>query len=872
MFGWLRKKLGLPSRNEKIIRAMQSKVLEIASFESDLQKLSDEQLAQKTVEFRDRLAAGVDLDDLMTEAYACVRESSCRFLRTGNGTPMRHFDVQMIGGMVLNQGGIAEMVTGEGKTLVATLPTYLNALPALGVHVVTVNDYLAKRDAGWMRPVFEGLGMTVGSIQANMDNPERLDAYGCDITYGTNNEFGFDYLRDNMKIRPEDQVQKRRHFALVDEVDSILVDEARTPLIISGPAEKSGDLYHKADSVVRKLKINEHFEVKEKEQSVFLTEEGIDVAEKLVGVESFYTPGNMNWPHHLEQALKAHHLHKRDVDYVAKDGEITIVDEFTGRLMDGRRWSDGLHQAVEAKEGLKIKDENQTLATITFQNFFRLYGKLAGMTGTAMTEADEFREIYGLEVVAIPTNKPIQREDLTDVVYRTKNEKWNALTDEIFEVQNSGRPCLVGTASIEASELLSSRLERRGIKHNVLNAKHHQREAEIIAEAGQPGKVTIATNMAGRGTDIVLGEGVREFGGLMVIGSERHESRRIDNQLRGRCGRQGDPGRSLFFLSLEDDLMRIFASERVSGLLKRFGMDEGIDISHPMVTRAIERAQKKVEERNFEIRKNLLEYDGVMDQQRKLIYKIRHRILMSEGLEDLVVEHLGDAVRSYGGSLLHQEGDASAGQEKVLAEWIHERFGIELTPDLVETADLDRIVEATATAYAQMLVDKKAEFGEQFISILHYIMLRALDEKWKDHLRDMDHLRAGIGMRSYAQVDPKLEYKREGFNLFSGMLQALKEEYSSLIPRIRIRIDEDEAERSLASTWQGGATVSGEQVQKQFEDHGRRQAQGIDASKSKSGPVKPIVNEQPKVGRNEECPCGSGKKYKKCHGRVETTG
>ncbi|MEM7263686.1 MAG: preprotein translocase subunit SecA, partial [Planctomycetota bacterium] len=577
------------SANDRALKPLWANVERINGLESEIEKLSDEQLKGKTVEFRERLAKGETLDDLLCEAFACVRESSRRFMRTATGVAMRHFDVQLIGGMVLHSGAIAEMTTGEGKTLVATAPAYLNALPETGVHVVTVNDYLARRDADWMRPVFEGLGLTVGVIQSEMSSQERLENYNCDITYGTNNEFGFDYLRDNMKVRPEEQCQKRRAYAIIDEVDSILVDEARTPLIISGPAEHTTDKYYKADDVVRKLERDTDFEVKEKDNSVLLTEDGIEKAEKLVGVDSFYTPVNMAWPHHIEQALRAHHLHKKDVHYVVKDGEIVIVDEFTGRLMDGRRWSDGLHQAVEAKEGLKIKQENQTLATITFQNFFRLYDKISGMTGTAMTEAGEFAQIYGLGVTAIPTNRELRRESLPDIVYRTKGEKWKAIADRIAEINETGRPILVGTISIEDSELLAGMLKRRGVKHNVLNAKYHEQEAEIISNAGQPGAVTIATNMAGRGTDIVLGDGIKEKGGLFVLGAERHESRRIDNQLRGRCGRQGDPGTSQFFLSLEDDLMRIFASEKVSALLERFGMTDGVDITHPMVTRAIQR-------------------------------------------------------------------------------------------------------------------------------------------------------------------------------------------------------------------------------------------------------------------------------------------
>ena len=855
----------VPSRNEKIIKDLLPLVAKINDLEPRFEALGDDQLRGLTADLRSRLEAGEALDDLLPEAYAAVRESSRRNLKTGTGVAMRHYDVQLIGGIVLNHGGIAEMRTGEGKTLVATLPAYLNALPGKGVHVVTVNDYLAKRDADWMRPVFEALGMTVGAIQSNMQSQERLEQYGCDITYGTNNEFGFDYLRDNMKTRPEDQCQKHRAFAIIDEVDSILIDEARTPLIISGPAEKSTDIYYNADRAVRKLVRDRHFEVKEKEQQVLLTEEGIEAAEKLVGVDSFYSFENMHWPHHIEQSLKAHHLYRKDVDYVVNEGSVVIVDEFTGRLMDGRRWSDGLHQAVEAREGLKIKDENQTLATITFQNFFRLYDKISGMTGTAITEAEEFREIYGLEVVEIPTNKPVARDDQSDIVYRTTREKWNAVVDRIANENQSGRPLLVGTISIEDSEALSAALTRRGIKHNVLNAKHHEREAEIISEAGQMGRVTIATNMAGRGTDIVLGDGVKEAGGLMVIGSERHESRRIDNQLRGRCGRQGDPGATLFFLSLEDDLMRLFASDRVSAMLKRFGMDEGVDISHPMVSRSIEKAQKKVEARNFEIRKNLLEYDQVMDSQRKAVYQIRDRILVSDHLQELIGDQFEDVLEEYHAGLLDIE-DPDKPISEMLSEHVEQKYGVLIKPiELESEAAVDKVCESWKQEVEQK---RESAGGDDFDRLLHYILLRSLDEKWKDHLHAMDQLRTGVSMRSYAQVDPKLEYKREGFRMFTGMLHQFKEDTSAVISRIRIeKVDETRQQEQLASTWSGGSEgVTADAAKQQFDSHSQAMDQGVSGSQ-KTATVETIRNDQPKVGRNDPCPCGSGKKFKKCHGK-----
>jgi preprotein translocase subunit SecA len=870
LFSGLRKAFRkiVPSHNDKILKEIEPIVGQINALESDFVALGADQLCAKTEEFRQRLESGEKLSDLLPEAYAAVRESANRYLKTGTGVPMRPYDVQLIGGCVLNHGGIAEMRTGEGKTLVATMPAYLNALPGKGVHIVTVNDYLAKRDSEWMRCVYEGVGMKVGAIQANMDSQERIEQYSCDITYGTNNEFGFDYLRDNMKTRPEDQCQKHRAFAIIDEVDSILIDEARTPLIISGPAEKSTEVYYQADRAVRRLTRDQHFEVKEKEQQVLLSEEGIEFAEKLVGVDSFYSPANMHWPHHIEQSLKAHHLHRKDVDYVLGDSGVVIVDEFTGRLMEGRRWSDGLHQAVEAKEGLKINDENQTLATITFQNFFRLYDKISGMTGTALTEAPEFREIYGLEVVEIPTNEPVIREDFTDIVFRTTGEKWTAIVDRIALENESGRPLLVGTISIEDSERLSSRLEQRGIRHNVLNAKHHAREAEIIAEAGKKDHVTIATNMAGRGTDIVLGKGVVDVGGLMVIGSERHESRRIDNQLRGRCGRQGDPGATLFYLSLQDDLMRLFASDRVSSMLKRLGMDEGVDISHPMVTRAIEKAQKKVEARNFEIRKNLLEYDQVMDSQRKVIYQVRDRILASDNLMALVEEHFEQVIETYIMGLLELEDpDQDVGES--VAEYLATRYQLELPASTYAEGEPEDWIELVTAAWLNLVEEKRKSAGdEQFDRLLHFILLRAVDEKWKEHLHAMDQLRTGVGLRGYAQVDPKLEYKREGYLLFSSMLEQLREETSSIISRIRIEaVDESEEQRRLAQTWSGQSEgVSSDAAQRQFESHAEMMQQGVQGSKVTTT-LNTIRNEQPKVKRNDPCPCGSGKKFKYCCGK-----
>ncbi|MGE3164156.1 MAG: preprotein translocase subunit SecA [Planctomycetota bacterium] len=863
---WFTKLFG--SRNERVVKQLLPLVAEIGTWESRLEALTDEQLRAKTSEFRDRLARGTTLDELLPEAFACVRESAKRHMRTASGAPMRHFDVQLLGGIVLHRGGIAEMVTGEGKTLVATCPAYLNALPGKGVHIVTVNDYLAKRDATWMTPVFAGLGLTVGAIQSHMGSEQRIVEYGCDITYGTNNEFGFDYLRDNMKVNVAQQCQKHRHFAIVDEVDSILIDEARTPLIISGPSEESAGKYFEADKVTRKLESGVHFEVKEKEHSCVLTEEGIERAEQLAGVDSFYSPANMQWPHLIEQSLRAHHIYQRDVDYVVNESGVVIVDEFTGRLMEGRRWSDGLHQAVEAKEGIRIKEETQTLATITFQNFFKLYDKLGGMTGTALTEAHEFDEIYGLDVIAIPTNRPLVRDDQPDLVYGTKREKWKAICDRIVEVHQTGRPTLVGTISIENSELLSAMLGRRGIQHNVLNAKYHEREAEIIAQAGKRGWVTIATNMAGRGTDIVLGEGVKDLGGLYVLGTERHESRRIDNQLRGRCGRQGDPGTTEFFLSLEDDLMRLFANDRVAALLKRFGLRDDENISHPMVSRAIERAQKKVEARNFDVRKNLLDYDEVMNQQRRLVYGLRDRILRSTDLPGLVLDFFRDVLESNLAGRLPRESETRSEEPTAeLNSWLRDRFGLTVPEDTLG-ADQSTVAEHLVAAYSERLAAKRREYGDIVDRLLHYILLTSLDDKWKDHLHAMDQLKAGIGLRGYAQVDPKVEYKREGYSMFSQMLASLKEDTCSLIPRLQLKVAEDQVERELTQRDPKNTSLNAGDVSRQFEQHGERMQRGIQGSQNQPNkPVEPIRNSEERIGRNDLCPCGSGKKYKKCHGR-----
>lgn len=865
------------SRNDRVLKEIWPLVTKVNDLEPEMEKLSDQALRNKTEEFRARFAAGESLDDLLPEAFAVTREGARRFLKTPSGVAMRHFDVQILGGVVLHQGKIAEMGTGEGKTLVATLAAYLNAIPGHGVHVITVNDYLAQRDRDWMSVLFCELGMTTGAIQSSMESRERREQYACDVTYGTNNEFGFDYLRDNMKVSLDEQVQRQRAFAIVDEVDSILIDEARTPLIISGPAERSVEKYSIANRVAKRLTRGQEFEVKEKERSVMLTEPGIEKAENIVGVPSFYVGEHMEWPHLISQALSAHYLHQRDVDYVVRDGEVVIVDEFTGRLMEGRTWSEGLHQAVEAKEGLQIRRENQTLATITLQNFFKLYEKLSGMTGTAMTEAVEFDRTYKLEVVSVPPNRPSTRDDMPDVVYRTAREKYKAIVDEIVEINTEGRPILVGTVSIEKSELLGDMLKRRGVSHEVLNAKNHQREAEIITNAGQPANVTISTNMAGRGTDIVLGEGVKEKGGLHVLGTERHEARRIDNQLRGRCGRQGDPGSSRFFLSLEDDLMRRFAADRVSAMLKRFGMEEGEEISHPLVTKSIARAQKKVEAYHFDIRRNLLQYDEVMNEQRGLVYTQRQQVLEGQELPAMVhkmlSEVVADRVNYYFTMEIPPPSRGDDGEEEPIPDPVEELrawltnaygivmpdFGIEADEQLADQRDdvTDRIIKAYDAVYER----KREEMGEELMQRAErFILLMKIDEKWKDHLHAMDQLRHGIGLRSYGNIDPKVAYKQEGYKMFSQLIDSLRVEVTSLLLRVQVR-KEDE------SRLQSGLENAEYQHDAPGEAEARAQSDAATTNRS-SGPSKPIVNKDDKVGRNDPCPCGSGKKYKKCHGAV----
>ncbi|MFQ5964026.1 MAG: preprotein translocase subunit SecA [Candidatus Scalinduaceae bacterium] len=858
------------SSNERILKSQKPIVDHINSLESRMQGLTDAELRQMTDKFRERLVSGETLDDLLPEAFAVVREASRRVLIVPNpDSPyktMRHFDVQLIGGIVLHQGKIAEMATGEGKTLVATLPVYLNALERKGVHIVTVNDYLASRDMNWMGPMYEFLGLSSGAIQGNQSYEEKKAAYKADITYGTNNEFGFDYLRDNMRVHREEQVQGELNYAIVDEVDSILIDEARTPLIISGPSEESTERYYVADKIARRLKKGKHYEIKEKEKSAHLIDEGISIVEKQLGVDSIYADINMDWPHYIEQSLRAHSLFNKDTDYIVRGREVIIVDEFTGRLMEGRVWSDGLHQAIQAKERLKIKEENQTLATITLQNYFRLYNKLAGMTGTAFTEATEFDKIYGLEVVVVPTNKPMARHNYPDKVYRTAKEKYDAIGEEIVEIHETGRPVLVGTISIEKSEMLSNMLKRRGIEHEVLNAKQHAREATIVAKAGQNGNVTIATNMAGRGTDIVLGEGVAELGGLHILGTERHEARRIDNQLRGRAARQGDPGSSRFYVSIEDDLMRIFAPERVSLILKKFGMVDGMAIEHSMITKSIERAQKKVEQHNFEIRKNLLEYDEVMDEQRKTIYTWRQKVLKLENLrEDLlkmIEESIQDSIDYYLNPKLHSSEWDLGG----LINWYNQKFGIKIDikkPDEETKEEIENLLISKAfTAYEE----KETEIGKDDLRKIEQILaLDKIDTKWKDHLYAMDHLKSGIGLRGYAQVDPKIEYKREALIMFESMLASVREEVTDLIFKIRFK---PETISRYKDVWNANNFIYQDSLNLLPESSipSRKRPEPSVAGNQEEQKLEP-VRVGSKVGRNQPCPCGSGKKYKQCCGQ-----
>ncbi|WP_053023904.1 preprotein translocase subunit SecA, partial [Vibrio cholerae] len=883
------------SRNDRTLRRLRKIVKEINNYEPAFEALSDEELKAKTVEFRQRIEQGENLDQLLPEAFATVREASKRVFG------MRHFDVQLIGGMVLHGGQIAEMRTGEGKTLTATLAAYLNALPGKGVHIVTVNDYLAKRDAETNRPLFEFLGMTVGVNIPNMPQPAKKEAYQADILYGTNNEFGFDYLRDNMAFRPEDRVQRARFFAVVDEVDSILIDEARTPLIISGPAEDSSDLYIRINKLIPLLQKQDkedseeyrgdgHFTVDEKSKQVHLTETGQEFVEELLvknGMmqegDTLYSPANISLLHHVNAALRAHVLFEKNVDYiVTPDGEVVIVDEHTGRTMPGRRWSDGLHQAVEAKEGVKIQNENQTLASITFQNYFRLYEKLSGMTGTADTEAFEFQQIYGLETVVIPTNKPMVRNDMPDVVYRSEAEKFAAIIEDIKQRVEKGQPVLVGTVSIEKSELLSNALKKAGIKHNVLNAKFHEKEAEIVAEAGKPGAVTIATNMAGRGTDIVLGgswqakvekldnptqeqidaikaewkqvhDQVLQAGGLHIIGTERHESRRIDNQLRGRSGRQGDAGSSRFYLSMEDTLLRIFTSDRMAALIQS-GMDEGEAIESKMLSRSIEKAQRKVEGRNFDIRKQLLEYDDVANDQRKVVYELRDELMSADDISDMIAQNREDVLNAVMDEYIPPQSLEDMWDIKGLEDRLKNDFDLPLPIQswldadnkLYEEALRERIIEQAVEVYK---AKEQAVSPAVMRNFEKSVMLQTLDTLWKEHLAAMDHLRQGIHLRGYAQKNPKQEYKRESFELFEDLLESLKSDVITVLSKVRVQ-QQEEVERMEAQR-RAQAEEAARHAQAQH-------ASADDAEQDESN--QPMVRDERKVGRNEPCPCGSGKK------------
>ncbi len=885
------------SRNERLVKAMRKIVAQINDLESGLQSLTDEQLKAKTEEFRKRLEQSEELNTLLPEAFATVREASQRALG------LRHYDVQMIGGMVLHDGKISEMRTGEGKTLMSTLPAYLNALTAKGVHIITVNDYLATRDAEWMGKLYNFLGMSVGVIVSDMPYEDKQKAYNADITYGTNNEFGFDYLRDNMAFSSEEQFQRGQHFAIIDEVDSILIDEARTPLIISGPAEDSSEHYYKVNTLVPKLVKQEEedgpgdYTVEEKNKQIFLTEEGHEHVEELlaeVGLlaedASLYDVSNINLLHHVNAALRAHVLYQIDVDYIIAENEIVIVDEFTGRTMPGRRWSDGLHQAVEAKEGVPIQQENQTLASITFQNYFRLYEKLSGMTGTADTEAYEFQQIYGLEVVVVPTHRSMVRDDRVDQVFLTINEKFNAIIEDIVDCNKRGQPVLVGTSSIEVSEFLSGLLKKAKIKHEVLNAKQHEREADIVAQAGQPGAITIATNMAGRGTDIVLGGNfdselaalgnpdeatigkrkvawqerhntVVETGGLHIIGTERNESRRVDNQLRGRAGRQGDKGSSHFYLSLEDNLMRIFASERVAGLMQRLGMEDGEAIEHPWVSKAIENAQRKVEGHNFDMRKQLLEYDDVANDQRKVIYTQRNELMKLSDISDSIEAIRSDVVNEIINAYIPPQSIEEQWDLPGLEENIEGEFGVEsnVREWLKEDSSLheESLREKTLNNIVSAYVEKEKEAGSETMRhIEKAVMLQVLDSQWKEHLATMDQLRQGIHLRGYAQKDPKQEYKRESFEMFTEMLERIKHDVVTILSRVQVRSDE-EIEAMEAQRRQSSGDIEYQ--------HESASAMGTTETEEEHTP---FVRDERKVGRNEPCPCGSGKKYKQCHGKL----
>ncbi|RDX36267.1 preprotein translocase subunit SecA [Kangiella sp. HD9-110m-PIT-SAG07] len=894
------------SRNQRTIKRMGKLVERVNQLEADYESLSDEQVKAKTAEFKERLEKGETLDSLLPEAFAAVREASKRTLG------MRHFDVQLVGGITLHQGKIGEMRTGEGKTLVATLPVYLNALSGKGVHVITVNDYLAQRDAEWMAPVYDFLGMSVGVILSGQSHEQKKEAYGSDITYGTNNEYGFDYLRDNMAFEQEQRVQRELNFAVIDEVDSILIDEARTPLIISGQAEDSSEMYRAINKLIPKLEAQDKeseegeedtgdYTIDEKGKQANLTELGQERIEDLLRAngllpdgQSLYSPASIMLLHHVNAALRAHKLFKNDVDYVVKDNEVIIVDEHTGRTMPGRRWSDGLHQAIEAKEGVNIQNENQTLASITFQNYFRLYNKLSGMTGTADTEATELHMIYGLDVVVIPTNKPMLRQDMSDLIFLSKEEKYEAIIEEIKELQAKGQPILVGTVSIESSELISNALKKGKIKHQVLNAKFHAKEADIIAQAGRAGSVTIATNMAGRGTDIVLGgnlqadlaalgenpseekiekakeewqkrhDEVLNAGGLAIIGTERHESRRIDNQLRGRSGRQGDPGLSRFYLSLEDDLMRIFASERLGMMMQRLGWEEGEALEHKMVSRAIENAQRKVEQRNFDMRKNLLEYDDVANDQRRVIYEQRNELMESEDIQETIEDMRYDVVQDVISQYVPPQSIEEMWDIKGLEQRLQQDFDIQLPVQqwlddddkFAEEELREKIYQAIETAYAE----KEAALPEAKMmrQLEKQVMLQHLDMHWKEHLGNMDHLRQSIHLRSYAQKNPKQEYKREAFELFSGLLDNLKHDVITVLSKVKFRMPEEVEAMERQQ----------QDVSKMNTQHDSASAMPADESTQTQKQAETFVREQPKVGRNEPCPCGSGKKFKQCHGKA----
>ncbi len=851
MIGFLVRKI-FGSKNDRFLKKLRPLVAKINALEPEMQALADEELPQRLAVYRDQVQSGEkDLDAVLPEVFALVREASTRVLG------MRHYDVQLLGAMALHKGKIAEMKTGEGKTLVATLAVILNSLEGKGVHVVTVNDYLAKRDAEWMGQLYNFLGLSVGVIVAGLNDEQRKEAYGADITYGTNNEFGFDYLRDNMKFYAEQLVQRGHHYAIVDEVDSILIDEARTPLIISGASDESTDLYQKVDAVVRTLEKERHYTVDEKGKTASLTDEGVLYVEEQLGVDNLYDTANITAQHHVLQSLKAHTVFRRDVDYIVKDDQVVIVDEFTGRLMAGRRFSDGLHQALEAKEHVTVAAENQTLASITFQNYFRMYDKLSGMTGTADTEAVEFAQIYGLEVSTIPPNRPMVRKDMPDLIYRTRREKMLAIIEAIKELHASGQPVLVGTISIETSELISQLLTRAGVPHSVLNAKHHAQEAEIVAQAGQAGKVTIATNMAGRGTDIKLGEGVVELGGLHILGTERHESRRIDNQLRGRSGRQGDPGSSRFYLSLEDDLMRLFGSDRLSGLMQKLGMQEGEPIENNMVSRAIENAQKRVEGHHFEIRKTLLDYDNVMNQQRTVIYSLRRDLMREPDLEPILSEYLSDLLDDMYAGLEVSKAAHDVEDEKPVRARLSEVMNI----DRVLPGDAPLPTREEAQELVQsIMVQLKEEAGPLYADLLRYFLLEELDRGWKEHLRNMDFLRDGIGLRGYGQRDPKLEYKREGFNMFQELLVHIREGAFRALTRVRVEQRPTEAEEEV---------VAAPEPEPMFQH--KEQPQHLSYSNEPEdllgAPAQAKAENKP--GRNDPCPCGSGKKYKKCCGANE---